>query len=173
VERPARAGERQFSRLAAHARALQAGDAAASAETMKRVLSGAPSLPPDLASAALEIAQDMLDLRALDAALSVYELIAPLANDARAREALFGVGRTQELKGASVDAAAAYLRSALLMQAAAPDALAFQARLLAALNLMRAGLRDDARAQFEWLLRNSKEPALIEAARRGLERVSP
>ena len=153
--------------------ALQAGDPAASAETMKGLLSGRVPLPPELAAAALEIAQDMLDLRALDAALSVYELDAPAASDARAREALFGLGRAQELKGASREAAASYLRSALLMQAAAPDALAFQARLLAALNLMRAGLRDDARTQFEWLLRNSKEPALLEAARRGLERVSP
>jgi hypothetical protein len=153
--------------------ALQAGDAAASAEIMKRLLTDARSLPPELAAVSLEIAQDMLDLRALDAAQAMYELIAPIANDTRAREALFGLGRVQELKGASNDAAASFLRSALLMQAAAPDALAYQARLLAALNLMRAGLRDDARAQFEWLIRNSKEPALVEAARRGLERVSP
>jgi hypothetical protein len=36
---------------------------------------------------------------------------------------------------------------------------------------MRAGLRDDARAQFEWLLKNAKEPAMIEAAKRGLGRL--
>jgi hypothetical protein len=59
----------------------------------------------------------------------------------------------------------------LLVQAVAPDPLAYQARLLAALNLMRAGLKDDARAQFQWLLRNSKDPALMEAAKRGLSRL--
>jgi hypothetical protein len=95
----------------------------------------------------------------------------PLSNDGVAREALFGLGRAHELAGDPVPAAAHYLRSALLIQAAAPDALAFQARLLAALNLMRAGLRNDARAQFEWLLKNSKDPALTEAARRGLARL--
>ena len=39
------------------------------------------------------------------------------------------------------------------------------------LNLMRAGLKDDARAQFEWLVKNSKDPALTDAARRGLSRL--
>jgi hypothetical protein len=151
--------------------ALQAGDAQASAETVKRLFTGRTTLPADLAGVSLEIAQDMLDLRALDAAQSVYEALAPLASDARSREALFGLGRVHELKGESAAAAAAYLRSALFVQAAAPDALAVQARLLAALNLMRAGMKDDARAQFQWLLRNSKDAALIEAAKRGLERL--
>jgi hypothetical protein len=63
-------------------------------------------------------------------------------------------------------AADAYLRSALL--AASPDASAVQARLLAANNLVRAGLKNDARAQFEWVMKHSKDPALVEDARRGL-----
>ena len=84
---------------------------------------------------------------------------------------MFGLGRAHELSGEPVAAAGYYLRSALLVQAVAPDSLAFQARLLAALNLMRAGLKDDARAQFQWLLRNAKDPALVEAAKRGLSRL--
>jgi tetratricopeptide (TPR) repeat protein len=117
------------------------------------------------------MAQEMLDLRALDPALQVYEALVPVTSDLRAREALFGLGRTYELKGDAAAAAAAYLRSALLNQVAAPDNLAFQARLLAALNLMRGGHKDDARAQFEWLLKNSKDAALTEAAKRGLGRL--
>jgi hypothetical protein len=151
--------------------ALQTGDAALSAETMKQLLAGRTSISPELASSALELAQEMLDMRTLDAAQTVYEQVAPLASDSRAREALFGLGRVHELKAEAPAAAAAYLRSALLVQAAAPDALAFQARLLAALNLMRAGLKEDARAQFEWLAKNSKDPALTEAAKRGLGRL--
>ena len=151
--------------------ALQAGDAEASANTMKQLLSGRPAVSPELAQSALELGQEMLDLRKLDAAQTVYELLVPVSDDSRAREALFGLGRAQELKGDAVAAAGSYLASALLAQGAAPDALAFQARLLAALNLMRAGLRDDARAQFGWLLKNSKDPALTEAARRGLNRL--
>ena len=110
-------------------------------------------------------------MRTTDAAQAVYELLVPLSTDAYAREALFGLGRAHELGGEPVPAAAYYLRSALLVQATAPDPLAFQARLLAALNLMRAGLKNDARAQFEWLLKNSKDPALTDAAKRGLARL--
>ena len=36
------------------------------------------------------------------------------------------------------------------------------------LNLARGGLRDDARAQFEWLLKNARNPAQIAVARREL-----
>jgi len=151
--------------------ALQAGEAALSVDTMKRLLEGRTSVTPLLAQSVLELGQEMLDMRAVEAAQTVYALLVPLSNDDHAREALFGLGRAYELAGEPVPAAAHYLRSALLVQAVAPDALAFQSRLLAALNLMRAGLRNDARAQFEWLLKNSKDPALIEAARRGLARL--
>jgi hypothetical protein len=151
--------------------ALYAGDADRSAETLKRLLAGRAAVSPELAQHTLGIAQEMLDMRRLDAARSVYDLVAAVAGDGRAREALFGLARTHELRGDPVAAAAAYLRSALFIQAAAPDALAFQARLLAALNLMRAGFKADARTQFEWLLKNAKDPALTEAARRGLDRL--
>ena len=151
--------------------ALQAGDTAASIEIMKRLLDGRTSVTPQLAERVLELGQEMLDMRRTHAAQTVYEMLVPLSTDAFAREALFGVGRAFELGGEPALAAANYLRSALLVQATAPDQLAFQARLLAALSLMRAGLRDDARAQFEGILKNAKEPALIEAAKRGLGRL--
>ncbi|MDB5862246.1 MAG: hypothetical protein JWO70_52 [Betaproteobacteria bacterium] len=151
--------------------ALQAGNAPLSAETVDRLLAGRTSVSTELAQAVLELGQEMLDLRALDAAQSVYEPLAQLAADAHARQALFGLGRVQELKNDAPAAAAAYLRSALLVQAAAPDNLAFQSRLLAALNLMRAGLKEDARAQFEWLVKNSKDAVLTDAAKRGLARL--
>ena len=151
--------------------ALQAGDARESAAILKRLLEGRASVSPQLAQRVLELGQEMIDLRTLGEARILYELLVPLSSDDHAREALFGLGRSYELSGEPVRAAAYYLRSALLVQAVAPDALAFQARLLAALNLMRAGLRKDARSQFEWLLKNSKDPALIEAARRGMERL--
>ena len=128
-------------------------------------------MSPQLAQRVLELGQEMIDLRTLGEARMLYELLVPLSSDDHAREALFGLGRSYELSGEPVRAAGYYLRSALLVQAVAPDALAFQARLLAALNLMRAGLKNDARSQFEWLLRNSKDAALIEAARRGMERL--
>ena len=151
--------------------ALQAGDTNASVDTIKSLITGRPAVSPELVQRVLELAHETLDLRRLDAAQALYALVVPVANDSGAREALFGLGRAHELKGETIAAASAYLRSALLSQAAASDARALQARMLAALNLMRAGLKDDARAQFEWLVRHSKDPALIDAARRGLDRL--
>jgi hypothetical protein len=151
--------------------ALHAGEVALTSDILRGVLQGRGAVPTDFAQNVLDLAQEMLDLRALDAAQTVYESLVPATTDLRAREALFGLGRVHELKSDANAAAAAYLRSALLIQATAPDNLAFQARLLAALNLMRAGHKDDARAQFEWLLKNSKDAALTGAAKRGLARL--
>lgn len=167
---PAGVDATQWQRILAHT-TLQAGDAAGSAAIARRSVEGRTSVTPEFAANLLELAQEMLEMRALDAAQIVYELVASIASDARAREAFFGLGRVHELKGDATAAATFFLRSALLVQAAAPDALSFQSRLLAALNLMRAGLKDDARAQFEWLIKNSKDAALTEAARRGLARL--
>jgi hypothetical protein len=55
----------------------------------------------------------------------------------------------------------------LALNAPQVDAAA-EARLRAGLNLARGGLRDDARAQFEWLLKNARDPAQIAVARREL-----
>jgi hypothetical protein len=151
--------------------AFAAGDADASVNTLKRLLDGRTAVSPQLAQRVLALGQEMLDMRVIDSAQTVYELLVRVAPEAQAREALFGLGRTHELAGEPVPAAAHYLRSALLVQGATSDALALQARLLAGLNLMRAGLKDDARAQFEWLLRNAKEPPLVEAAKRALSRL--
>ena len=151
--------------------AFAAGDAEASVNTLKQLLGGRSTVSRELAQRILALGQEMLDMRVIDSAQIVYELVLPLAPEAQAREALFGLGRTYELAGEPLPAAAHYLRSALLIQATAPDALTLQSRLLAGLNLMRAGLKEDARAQFEWLLKNAKEPPLIEAAKRALSRL--
>ncbi|MGZ5178312.1 MAG: tetratricopeptide repeat protein, partial [Burkholderiales bacterium] len=150
---------------------LQAGEAEASKSTIERLLAGRTAASAELAQSILELAQEMLDLRALDAAETVFELMIPIVPESRAREVLFGLARTQELRGDWIAAAGSYLRSALLAQGGATDALASQGRLIAGLNLTRAGLKNDARAQFEWILKNTKEPDLVEAARRGLRRL--
>jgi len=46
-----------------------------------------------------------------------------------------------------------------------------RARFSAAANLARAGYREDARAQYQWLLRNAKDPSQLETARRELARL--
>jgi hypothetical protein len=148
---------------------LRAGNAAVGVETAGRLLEASARPGAETIQGALDLANEMVELRKLAEAQVLYEALARAATDTRRRDALFGLGRVHDMKGESQAAADAYLRSALL--AAAPDANALRARLLAAENLVRAGLKDDARAQFQWLLKNAKEPAIVEAARRALARL--
>jgi hypothetical protein len=108
----------------------------------------------------------------------------PHADPLLARAVLAAIGRLHEARNDPLLAADFYLRSALrapkevplggapkevpLGGAAAPDAAAAEARLHAGLALARAGLHDDARLQFEWLLKNARDPAQIAVARREL-----
>ena len=87
-------------------------------------------------------------MRTTDAAQTVYELLVPLVDRRRVRaKRCSGSGVRTSSKAIPLRPRRYYLRSALLVQATAPDALAFQARLLAALNLMRAGLQETTRAR--------------------------
>jgi predicted negative regulator of RcsB-dependent stress response len=81
---------------------------------------------------------------------------------------LYTLGRAAEQVARHQAAAEYYLRSALLADGKAPDAFARQARLAAALALVQAGLREDARAQFQWLIRNTTDPAQLAIAKREL-----
>jgi hypothetical protein len=93
----------------------------------------------------------------------------PLADPGLAREMLYALGQGAESANQHARAADYFLRSALAAQA--PDALALQARLAAAVNLARAGFRDDARAQLQWVLKHSRDAGQTEIARRELSRL--
>src|SRR5262249_47282204 len=84
------------------------------------------------------------------------------------RDLLFTLGRAAEQGARHQAAADYYLRSALLADAKAPDALARQARLAAGLALVQAGLPEHARAQFQWLLKTPPDPAPLAIAKREL-----
>ncbi len=132
------------------------------------------------------LAQQYADYGRHDGALLLLERVLPHAEPLPARAVLAGIGRVHETRNELLLAADFYLRSALrapkevplggapkevpLGGAATPDAAATEARLRAGLALARAGLRDDARVQFEWLLQYSKDPAQTAVARRELGR---
>ena len=71
------------------------------------------------------------------------------------------------LESGSQPLLAAEYQLRLAASAAQPDAAA-DYRLRAGFNLARGGLRDDARVQFEWVLKNARDPAQIAVARREL-----
>ena len=128
--------------------------------------------PPDpVAGRAAALAHEMLAAGKPGPAEELYTMLLPRAGRGHAREILFALGGIADSSARHALAADYFLRAALIDESRATDALALQARLAAALALVRAGYRDDARAQFQWLLKNLKDPAQIETARRELSRL--
>ncbi|MGE0556787.1 MAG: hypothetical protein AB7E73_00110 [Burkholderiales bacterium] len=146
--------------------ALRAGRTAMATDAAKKLADGRPAIPPSLLPEWLVLARQFSDHGLANGALVLYEAALPHAGT-QADFVLAGMAQVYESGNLPLLAADYYLRSAL--RAAAPEAAA-GARLRAGLALVRAGLRDDARAQFEWLLRHAKDPAQLSVARRELGR---
>jgi len=144
----------------------RAGNADASVAALRRAVAEKKALSKDAAQRGMALGEDMLAAGRLDVANAALEALLPLVETGQRRQILSALGRIAEASMRFAAAADYYLRSALF--ARAPDASALQARLAAALNLARAGYKEDARAQFEWLLRNSRDAAQLEIARREL-----
>ncbi|MFN7085929.1 MAG: hypothetical protein ACK4N4_04805 [Burkholderiales bacterium] len=139
------------------------------ATAIRNAIAAAKTLPAELAQRSVTLVQGILDAGRIELARELFEALLPQLNTAQQRIVLFALGRIHENAGRLAAAADHHLRSALL--ADGRDALALQARLAAALDLARAGYKEDARAQFEWLLRNSKDAAQLEIARRELKKL--
>jgi len=151
--------------------ALRAGMMDRAAVALKSVIGAGKMLSAEPAQRCVALVQEMLDAGKPGLANELFEALLPRVGAAQQRSVLFGLGRIHESSGQPPVAADYYLRSALLADGRTPDALALRARLLAALNLARVGYKDDARVQFEWLLRNSKDAAQLELARRELKKL--
>ena len=87
------------------------------------------------------------------------------------RELFMAVGNAAERKGQFARAGDYFLRAALSPDGRSSESTASRARLAAAQNLARAGYREDARAQYEWVIRHSKSAAEREVARKGQARL--
>jgi hypothetical protein len=145
------------------------GDAAVS--TLRGILGTGKPLSPEAVREVTTVAREMLAAGKLDYAEEVLRGLLPGSDAKQQRDILYSLGRIAEQGARYQPAADYYLRSALLVDGKAPDALALQARLAAGRNLVQAGYRDDARAQFQWLLNNATDPAQIDIARRELSKL--
>ena len=148
------------------------GMADAAVSTLRGLLAAGKPLPPEAAREVMAVAREMLAAGKLEAAGEVLRGLLPVAEGTQQRrDVLHLLGRIAE-QGAQFQLAADYyLRSALLADDKAPDALALQARLAAALNLVQAGFREDARAQLEWLVKHATDPVQVDIARRELSKL--
>ena len=119
----------------------------------------------------MALAREMQVAGEAASAEDVLVMLLPRVNSAKSRELLTTLGEMAESAGRYPAAAGYFMRSALAGSPASPDAAAIRARFAAAANLARAGFRDDARAQYQWLLKNVRDPAQRESARRELSRL--
>ncbi len=164
--------------------ALRAGRAEVAVNIVRPLTAERSAIPVAQLPQWITLAQQFTDHGLHDAARALFERVLPHADAAQSRLVLSGIAQTHAGHGQPLQAADFYLRSALgapkevplggapkevpLGGAPATDSAAAQARQLAGFSLARAGLRDDARAQFEWLLKNASDPAQIAIARREL-----
>jgi len=115
--------------------------------------------------------QELQDTGFFKTADELYRSLLPLAAARERREILFALARIAESFNDFQNAADYFLEAALLIDAKAPDPLAINARIAAATNLGRAGLKDDARAQFDWLRKNVRDADKLELIRREMQKL--
>lgn len=154
--------------------ALRAGRAEIAADLARPLAADRAAIPVAQLPEWLALAQQFSEHGLHDPAQALFERLLPQADAAQQRRVLSGIARSYEARGQPQLAADFYLRSAVgapkevsLGGAPAADASAAEARLLAGFSLARAGMLEDARAQFQWVMKNG-EPGQIAVARREL-----
>ena len=148
---------------------LAAGMMDAGLEGAKSALAGPPALPTELIGRWNKIASDALERWQLTAAESLFAMVLPLVQGPERINALLGLAKARELRGEFRAAADAYFNAAALYASPDADREALRAREWGAVNLAKAGLLDDARATYQWLAANAKDPAIRDSAARALK----
>jgi hypothetical protein len=149
----------------------RAGNTGEAVKALAAATSEKQSLPANAVEGAIMLGQEMVAAGKPEMADASLPALLLLAGTGYQRELLMALGRTAEASGLFGRAGGYFLQAALAPDGGARDATAPRARLAAALNLARAGYRQDARAQFEWVIRHSRDPAEREVARRGLAKL--
>jgi hypothetical protein len=156
--------------------ALRAGHGEVAAETVRRLDTGSRwPVPAAQLPEWLSLTQQLLDHGFHEAGLLLSERLLPQVDAGQAHGLLSAIARAHEVRNQPLLAADFHLRAALRAPKEVPGGSApaagdwaAESRLQAGLSLARAGLREDARAQFAWVLRNARNPAHIALARREL-----
>lgn len=143
--------------------ALRAGRNDVAAGIAQRLAAGTAAIPREQLAEWMALAGQFADHGLQDAARPLFERVLPYAGPEEAAVARSGIAMVPGTD--KPPQAEPYLLAA--MKSADPGS-ASGLRLVAGFSLIRAGLREDARAQFEWVLKNGREPAQIAVARREL-----
>lgn len=145
--------------------ALRAGRGDVLAAIVRQLAAANSPLPPAQLPEWIALALQLADHGLPAETQLLTGRIAPYADAAQGRLLLAATARALESGSQPLLAAEYQLRLATNLPQ--PDAAA-ESRLRAGFNLARGGLRDDARVQFDWVLKNARDPAQIAVARREL-----
>lgn len=150
---------------------LRAGLTDGAAAAVRRMLADRGMLPEKIAQRCLALLNEMFDAAQFRTANELLKALLPLAAGGVRRETHFALGRIATHEEEFQAAAYHFLQAALAADGKHPDRLALEARLHAALSLARAGLPEDAKSQFQWLLKNLTDPVQLEIVRRELQKL--
>lgn len=150
---------------------FQAGMMDIGLRELKAMIDEKPPLGPDELRRLSALAEQATDEGHAREAVTLLSLLLPFAAGDGRTGVLLGLAHARELAGAYRDAADAYLQAATANEASKGAADAISAREAAARNLLRAGLRDDARAVYRWLAQHATDPVTRERAARALQRL--
>jgi hypothetical protein len=150
---------------------LQAGMTAEAMKLADNALHAKTRLDAESVRRLTTAASGALDLGHAQAAAVVFQGLLAHSDEIQRVAVLTGLARAHESGGNPRAAAEAYLLAAAAAKDPQADPAALAAREAAAVNLLRAGLRADARAVFEWLARNARSSETRQAASRRLSRL--
>jgi hypothetical protein len=150
---------------------LRTGRPESAAAGLHRILEGKTEWVRGQVRAAAEIAQGLVEMQKSNLAQPLLEKLLPLAEMPQKREILMQLGNIAENSGSYRMAADFYLRAATLSDSNSQDELALSARLRCAQSLAKDGLKEDARAEYQWLLKASKDLTRQEAIKRELKQL--
>jgi hypothetical protein len=146
--------------------ALRAGRSGAAAGIAQRITAdSAAAIPQAQLAEWVTLAEQFADHGRHDVARLLFGRVLPDLTAQQAAGLRAGIGLDPGAGKLPPPSAESYLLAALK----APDAGdASGLRMVAGFSLLRAGLLEDARAQFEWVLKHARDPAQIAVARREL-----
>lgn len=150
---------------------VRAGAATAGGDALRALIADRKTLAPELMRRAIAVVVELQDGGHYKTGDELYRALLPLAAQRERRDILYGIARIAEANYDFPRAADHFLEAALMLDARVPDTLAVNARIFAGANLGRAGFKDDARAQFNWLLRNVKDTEKLEIIRREMQKL--
>jgi TolA-binding protein len=140
-------------------------------EVLRSVVAAPEALPQAVANRVQQLALELNEAGQEQAADQILQGLLPLTASVQQKDILFWLGKIAENRHEYRMAGEYYLRAAIFNSSATPDPLALMARLGAATNLARAGLKHDARMQYQIVLRATKDAGQQEAIRRALSKL--